>query len=295
MLPAAVGTLLVLLGAGIGLVSSDPAARVPGWIAGGGGLLVLVLALWKLTRTPSGDGFAEAPWNEGGAIVDQPPESTPKTDPISGTALADIIEAAASDAREDTVQAGLATVRAPLRETLVAALGRGGWDRDRIEAALADGSWTDDPVAAAVLDENVHPPERSFRNRFWAWLFPGKAVRQRTARAVGAVSRAAEAALPPVVGQRAPRPMPVVEPTLDDLQRAADGRLRRAVEGAASVGAPEYDKGDPEGERESDDETGAVTDASADDGGPAAGTANQPQADEDVEPIEWPGRAGGDD
>ena len=235
-----VGAVLVVLGAGFGLLARGPAARVPSWVAVGGGLLVFVLALWKLVRSP-GSGFAPAPWDEGGAIVDDPPEETPKTDPVSGTALSGVVEAAASDAREETVEAGLATVRPPLREALVAALERGGWDRDRIEAALADGSWTDDPVAAAVLDEAVVPPERPLRRRVWAWLFPGKALRHRTARAVGAIARAGDAALPPVVGQRAPRSVPVVEPSLDDLQRAADGSLRRAVDGSASVGATEYE------------------------------------------------------
>jgi len=292
MVLAGVGTLLVVLGAGLGLLAGDPAARVPGWVAVVGGLLVVVLALWKLVRSPSGGGFASAPWSEGGAIVETAPESTPKTDPISGTALSDVVEAAASDAREDTVQAGLATVRAPLRETLVATLRRGGWERERIEAALADGSWTDDPVAAAVLDENVFPPERSLRRRLWAWLFPGKAVRHRTARAVGAVSRAADEALPPVVGQRAPRPVPVVEPTLEDLKRAADGSLRRAVEGSASVGAPEHENRDPE-----------TDDAERADGSDSAGAPAKPDddagqsqdADGEAASIGWPDRSGGAD
>ncbi len=305
MVLSGLGTLLVVVGAGFGLLSSDPATRVPTWIAVVGGLLVFVLALWKLVRSPDGGEFAPAPWSEGGAIVDEPPESTQKTDPISGTALSDVIETAASDAREDTVQAGLATVRTPLRETLVAALRRGGWDSDRIEAALADGSWTDDPVAAAVLDESVVPPERSLRRRAWAWLFPGKAVRHRTARAVGAVARAADSALPPVVGQQAPRPMPVVEPTLDDLKRATDGSLRRAVEGGASVGSPAYEKDGPEGdsattddadatpERESDGTTAGGGTRSTADGGRDSGTG--PTAD-DTDAVAWPAEhSGGDD
>lgn len=282
MLVVGVGTVLLGVGAGLGLLAGDPAARVPGWIAGFGGLVVFVLALWKLVRSPGGDGFAPAPWSEGGAIVDEPPEETPKTDPISGTELSGVIEAAASEAREETVEAGLETVRAPLRETLVAALQRGGWERDRIETALADGSWTDDPVAAAVLDENVVPPERSLRRRAWAWLFPGTAVRHRTARAVGAVARASEAALPPVVGQRAPRPMPVVEPTLDDLQRAADGTLRRAVDGPASVGAPLSD--DPEA-------TATDSDARTEGTDPTAGGEDRrttATGDGESEPAGWP-------
>nr|WP_276250508.1 hypothetical protein [Halomicroarcula sp. SHR3] len=293
ILLSGLGTLLVVLGALLGLLATEPATRVPPWIAVVGGLLVFGLALWKLVHSPSGGEFAPPPWSEGGAIVDERPESTQKSDPISGTELSDVIETAASDAREDTVQAGLATVRAPLRETLVAALRRGGWDSDRIDAALADGSWTDDPVAAAVLDENVVPPERSLRRRVWAWLFPGKAVRHRTARAVGAVARAADAALPPVVGQRAPRPMPVVEPTLDDLQRATDGRLRRAVEGGASVGAPEYEKDSPDG-ASSPDGSDVTPEREAAAGSGPGSTADQGRdgdtqpTDGDSDPVAWP-------
>jgi hypothetical protein len=293
---AGLGTLLVVLGAGFGLLAGDPAARVPAWIAVGGGLIVLVLALWKLVRSPDDRRFSPAPWSPGGAIVDEPPESTPKTDPVSGTALADVLEAAAGDAREDTVEAGIATVRAPLRETLVATLRRGGWDRDRIEAALADGSWTDDPVAAAVLDENVHPPERPLKRRVWAWLFPGKAVRHRSARAVGAVARAADSALPPVVGQRAPRPMPVVGPTLEDLQRAADGSLRRAVEGSASVGAPDYANAESPSDSAGDGATDATEGTDAGDAVSGATTAAPRDEDDGVERPEWPaGRSGGGD
>ncbi|MBX0285104.1 DUF7269 family protein [Haloarcula salinisoli] len=289
------GTLLVLLGAGFGLLSSDPATRIPSWIAVVGGLLVFGLALWKLVRSPGGGEFADAPWSEGGAIVAEPPESTRKTDPISGTALSDVIETAASDARQDTVQAGLATVRTPLRETLVAALRRGGWERDRIEAALADGSWTDDPVAAAVLDESVVPPERSLRRRVWAWLFPGNAVRHRTARAVGAVARAADGSLPPVVGQQAPRPMPVVEPTLDDLKRATDGSLRRAVEGGASVGSPEYEKDGPDGDSAAPDDTDATPERERDGSTADSDTRRTGEEGED-NAVAWPGeRSGGDD
>jgi len=295
MLLAAVGTLLLGVGVGVGLLSGPVTGTGPPlWLGVPLGLLVLGLSLWKLLSTPSGDAVSASPWSEGGAIVADPPESTPETDPISGTELADVIETAAREARNaDTVDAGLETVRAPLREALVDALQQGGWERDRVEAALSAGSWTDDPVAASVLDEDVLPPERSLRRRVWAWLFPAKAVRHRTARAVGAVATAAEAALPPVVGQHAPRPVPVVEPTLDDLRRASDGSLRRAVEGRASVGAAEYDKDDPDAESPVTEGAGAgrAADASAADRtADGSETADQPATSAD-----WPTRnAGGD-
>ncbi|WP_324662464.1 DUF7269 family protein [Haloarcula sediminis] len=285
-----VGAVLVVLGAGLGLLSGAPAAEVPSWVAVGGGLLVFALALWKLVRPP-GEEFAPAPWGESGAIVDEPPEATPKADPISGTALSGLVESAASDAREETVEAGLATVRPPLREALVAALERGGWDRDRIEAALKDGSWTDDPVAAAVLDEGVVPPERSLRRRIWAWLFPGRALRHRTARAVGAVARAADAALPPVLGQRAPRPVPVAEPTVDALQRAADGSLRRAVEGSASVGAAESGSDGVEPGSEAGAAPSEATDGSV--AGTETASGETEPAGAGDETVEWPAGSGG--
>lgn len=245
-----IGIATLLAAVGLALVSPPSSAdSVPVAVAAFVVVLTALLALWKLLRRPGGDGVAQPPWTDDGAIVDQRPESARDSDPISGTELAGFIEEAAERARsEETVEAGVEAVRAPLREALVAALTQGGWDRERIDAALADGSWTDDPVAAAVLDERVTPPERSLRRRIWAWLFPAKAVRHRTGRAVGAVADAASAVLPPVVGQRAPRPVPVLEPTLDDLQRAADGTLRQAVEGRASVRAARYDKGGPDGE-----------------------------------------------
>lgn len=287
ILAAGVGTVLLVLGVVLGLVSGGAGwTGAPLWLGVPIGLLVLGMALWKLLRRPSGDAVAPAPWAEGGAIVSEPPESTPDTDPISGTTLAGIIEEGVSEARsEETVDAGLATVREPLRETLVATLRQGGWDRDRIEATLADGSWTDDRVAAAVLDENVTPPERSLRRRVWAWLFPQKAVRHRTGRAVGAIATAADAVLPPVVGQHAPRPMPVVEPTLEDLRRASDGSLRRAVEGRASVGATRYEKGDDGEDTAAADREGVTADRAGNDeareadGTPADGADDWPTAE----------------
>lgn len=242
LLTAGIGTLVVVAALAFGVVDTPSSTETPAALAALVGLLVVGLSLWKLVRTPDDDAVAPPPWSEAGALVADAPESTPETDRISGTALAEYIEAAAAEARQEgAIEPGVAAIREPLREALVAALRQGGWDRERIEGALNAGTWTDDPVAAAVLDESVPPPERSLRRRIWRWLFPEKAVRHRTARAVGAIARATDEAVPPVVGQHAPRPVPIAEPTVDDLRRAADGSLRRAVEGRASVRSPDSD------------------------------------------------------
>lgn len=246
VLTVCLGVGLLGLGVVVGLASPSPTATdAPAWLSALVGLLVVLLAAWKLLRRPSDERAAPAPWTEAGSLVETRPEATPETDRIPGTAFTEQIEAAATAARrEETVEAGLAAVREPLRETLVATLEQGGWDGDRIDAALADGSWTDDPVAAAAVDDRVAPPVRPPRRRVWAWLFPEQAVRHRVALTVGAIATAADTVLPPVVGQRAPRPVPIVEPTVDDLRRAADGSLRRAVEGRAAVRSPGTENGD---------------------------------------------------
>jgi hypothetical protein len=245
LLTICLGLGLLALGVVIGL-SSPPttASGAPAWLSALVGLLVVVLSAWKLLRRPGDEQVAPAPWTPEGALVETRPEETPDTDRISGTAFTEHIEAAAADARrEDTVDAGLTAIRTPLQETLVAVLEQGGWDESRIDRALAEGSWTDDPVAAAVVDERVSPPVRSLRRGVWAWLFPEKAVRHRAALTVGAIAGTADEVLPPVVGQHAPRPVPIVEPTVEDLRRAADGSLRRAVEGQAAVQSPVAEPG----------------------------------------------------
>jgi len=246
VLTVCLGLGLLALGVVVGLVSPPTAAGgVPDWLGAVIVLLVLAFVAWKLLRSPRDEDAAPAPWTDAGALAETRPEETPDTDRISGTAFTETIESAAELARsEQTVEAGLVAVREPLRETLVGVFRQGGWDDERINDALASGSWTDDPVAAAVVDERVAPPVRPLRRRVWAWLFPQKAVRHRSARTVGAIATAADAALPPVVGQRAPRPVPIVEPTVEDLKRAADGTLRRAVEGKAAVRTPGADEAD---------------------------------------------------
>jgi hypothetical protein len=279
------GVVLVALGVVVGLGASQfVAGGVPVWLTVLVALVVLPVVAVKLLRTPGGEDTAPAPWSEGGAIVATRPESTPETDRIVTSELSERITSAATQARwDETVEARQEMLREPLREALVGALQQGGWDHDRIDAALASGEWTDDPVAAAVVDERVAPPVRSLRRRVWAWLFPEKAIRHRTARTVGAISRRADSDLPPVVGQHAPRPVPVVEPTVDDLQRAADGTLRRAVEGAAAVRTPD-------GER--DDENAAQSDPSAD--SPTDADDSQAASSSRTERADWTETEGSD-
>lgn len=237
-LPTGIGTLTVLGAAAVGLLTaSPPGGEVPLLLAGVVGLSVLVLSLVKLARTPGDGSVAPPPWSEEGRLIEGRPESTPTTDHISGTGLATDIEAAVSEVSgAETLDVGVESVREPLRRALVETLRQAGWDDGDIDRALASGDWTSDRTAAAVLDDGVEPPERSLRRRLWAWLFPERALRHRTALAVGAIARVAESELPPVVGQQAPRPVPVVEPTLEELQRAADGELRRALDGSAAIG-----------------------------------------------------------
>ncbi|MDS0221585.1 hypothetical protein NDI54_09510 [Haloarcula sp. S1AR25-5A] len=231
---AVVGLLLVAGGAVVALIGTpEPAVGGPG-VAGGFALLVgLLVALWKLWRTPGSPEMSASPWAEDDEFTREHLETTPAEETVSGAELAEHVEAAAAQARKGgTVAESLGSVREPLRATLTDALVQGGHDHETIERQLAAGTWTDDPVAAAVLDEDVTPPDRPLRARLRAWLFPEKAVRQRSARAMAAVSAAANDALPSVVGQQAPRPVPVVAPGVADLQRAADGTLQRAVDGS---------------------------------------------------------------
>lgn len=249
--PAGVGTLVILGAGAIGVVAdSPPGGEIPLLLAGAVGLSVLILSLVKLARPPGDESVAPPPWSEEGTLVEGRPESTPAADRISGTGLAADIEAAASEiSGAETLTAGVESVREPLRSALVGVLRQAGWDDGDIDRALASGDWTSDRTAAALLEDGVKPPERSLRRRLWAWLFPERALRHRTALAVGAIARVAESELPPVVGQQAPRPVPVLEPTLDDLQRAADGELRQALDGSAAIGTFAAENGgedDPE-------------------------------------------------
>lgn len=221
----------VLGGLAVGLGSRPrPETEAPGIfgvLVAGFALLALVLKL--LLSSGDGPGTEPAPWTEEGAVVDRAPERTPDDVDVSGTALAARVERATRAARSaGDVEAGVEHVRPPLRTALGRALVAGGHDPGAVEETMAEGTWTDDALAAAVLDEAVEPPGRSFRERLRDWLFPERGVRERTGRAVAAVDEAASAALPAVVGEDAPRTVPVVAPALEDLQRTADGRLQRA-------------------------------------------------------------------
>ena len=252
----------VLVGVGTALGSAPaPETAAPG-LAGAVGLVVGVVAL--LVRVVRGRGdpgpdAEPAPWTEGGRLVDRPPEESPDDVAVSGTETAETLAEATRAARSaGDVQAGVETVRPPLRQALGSALVAGGREPERVERALANGTWTDDDLAAAVLDEAVDPPKRSVRERLRDWLVPERAMRERTRRAVAAVDEAASEALPAVVGEDAPRTVPVAAPTLEDLQRTADGRLQRAE--AVGDGRPRHERG--AGDGGSDSQTPGVGDDS---------------------------------
>lgn len=204
-------------------------------------LAALVVALLKVRGAleDADDEWAAVPWAPGEPFASPSPEVAEGDHPLSSTDLTGAVESAAGRARSaGDVEAGLEPLRPALRQALVEALVAGGRNQDDVEAALADGHWTDDPVAASVLDASVDHPDRSLRRRLEAWLFPERVVRRRARRAVNAVGRAADEALPTVPGQTAPRTVPVVQPTLAELRRGADGRLQRAVDPSAVARGP---------------------------------------------------------
>lgn len=226
-----VGLGLVGLGAVLAVVSPGGERGVGTWaLVGMLALFALALALWKAARSVDrSDGIAPLPWSaEGG--VDPAPERGTADHPLSGEALADVVEVGGSTARsEGTVEDGLAVVRGALRPVLRSILVRGGADREAAERTIRSGAWTDDAVAASVLEESVVSPRRSLWARSRAWLFPERVVRDRTRRAVGAMAEAADEQLPAIVGQGVPREMPVAPPTLQELRRGADGELQASA------------------------------------------------------------------
>lgn len=204
-------------------------------------LVALAVALWKVRGAldEPDDDVAAVPWAPGEPFASPSPEVAEGEYRLSSVALTRVVESAGERARKmgDT-EAGLEKVRPPLRRALVEALVAGGHDEAAVERALAEGAWTDDPIAASVLDSSVEPPAQSLRRRFEAWLFPERVVRRRARRAVNAVGAAAEEALPAVPGQTAPRELPVVQPTLAELQRGVDGRLQLAVDPSVVARGP---------------------------------------------------------
>ncbi|MEY7848847.1 hypothetical protein AB7C87_06535 [Natrarchaeobius sp. A-rgal3] len=203
-------------------------------------LLALAVAGWKVWGALEFDGSKPpAPWADDEPFANPAPERTVREPPLSSDGLTAVVEEAGATARKrGTVDDGLEVLRPVFREVLVGALVQGGTARGEAEAALSDGSWTDDDVAASVLEETISGPDRPFRNRVYAWLFPERVVRRLARRVMGAVADAADEALPTVPGQTAPRTVPVVQPRLEELTRGADGRLERAVDPDAIARGP---------------------------------------------------------
>ena len=177
------------------------------------GVVGVIGALVKLAGSGPGEGVASAPWEEAGVLVERAPERSPAEYDLSGERLA-----------------GVDVIRPHLREALMGVFVQGGTDRATAEATLAEGTWTDDATAAAVLDDAVDHPGWSMLQRFEAWLFPEQVLREEVRRAMQAIATVADRELPTVPGQHAPRTVPVLAPTLEDLRRGADGHLQRAVE-----------------------------------------------------------------
>lgn len=249
-LAVALGTLSIVVAVGLFLIlpasSSSPVlAAVVGLVA----FIGVAGALWKVAGVADDEAVAPPPWSEAGALTETAPERSRSNLALSGTGLGETIERSGKTARaERSVADGVAVVRPELRAALLGALAHGRGDRDAAEAALAAGTWTDDPLAASALDEDVAPPDRPLRRRVEAWLYPEREVARRTARAVRAMAAAADEALPPVVGRDAPRNVPVLPPTLEDLRRATDGHLRPAVDSPAV--SRDLDPARPDGDAE---------------------------------------------
>ncbi|ELY53967.1 DUF7269 family protein [Natronolimnohabitans innermongolicus] len=204
-------------------------------------LVALVLGASKVRGTL--DDTADAPavsWTNADGFAAPAPERSDQSPALSSGSLASVLEEAAERAGDGgDVEDGIEVVRPSLRTALVEALAADGTPRAEVENALESGEWTEDRVAASVLDSSVQPPDRPFRERLRAWLFPERVVRERSRRAVNAVATAANEALPTVPGQSAPRTRPVLQPRLEELNRGADGQLQRAVDPMATARGPQ--------------------------------------------------------
>jgi len=237
LLVAVAGFALVLGGAALAVLAEWPSSStVETGLLVAVALFALLLAALKIRTSPaaanSGRSSAEP-------FASPPPEEVASEYPLSSVALARILDGAGETARrEGTVEDGIDVVRPALRDTLIGALTQGGSSAESVEDLLDSGGWTDDRVAASVLSEHVDPPDRSIRTRLEAWLFPERVVRRRARRATEAVAVAAEAALPTVPGQTAPRTVPTVTTSLSELQRGVDGRLQRASDPMAIARGP---------------------------------------------------------
>jgi type II secretory pathway pseudopilin PulG len=236
----ALGAALILVGVALAAVGpptadlSTGAEVVLAFVVVG----ALVGAVLKLRGTAGGAGAPGVAWAPGAAFGSPRPEDAATDHDLSGAAVAAVVDRAATRGRELGIDEGVAVVRPQLRETLAEALVAGGRERRAVEAAIEDGTWTDDDVAASVLSAAVDPPARSLRHRARAWLYPERAVRRRVRRAVDAVAAVADEALPAVPGEAATRTVPVVRPTLSELQRGVDGRLQAAADPTAVARGP---------------------------------------------------------
>lgn len=168
---------------------------------------------------------------------DLAPERTPRTVPLSGMQYTTLfVEGSERAAEQDDVEAGFEVIRPHLRSTLGNAFLESGHDREAIKAAFADGSWTDDQIAAAAVDENVPLPTLTFRDRVVAWLFPHRVFREYARQTVQVMAETADAALPTVPGQQAPRPIPIRQPPLSELRRGVDGTPQEVDDPFAAAG-----------------------------------------------------------
>jgi uncharacterized repeat protein (TIGR01451 family) len=229
------GVVLIVAGLAVAVMTAtsgvpaepSPLAEV------GVAVLVLFGVVWVLLqviRSDSGDEGGVSPLVGVEPLVDPAPERTRSDPALSGRALADLLDRACENARDDGLDAGLATVRPTLRAALLSALLQGGYDREAAESAIASGDWTENREAAAVLSTDVDPPGGTLRQRVRVWLYPEQAVREYTRAAVGEIDRVATDLLPTVAGQQAPRTVPIVQPRLETLQRDVDGSLQAAIE-----------------------------------------------------------------
>lgn len=223
----------------------EPAApdADPGWFAWLIALIGLAIGAWLLfTGTGSGDDSElSLPWSPAESIVDGRPEATPDRHELTGGELVEAIYDAGAVARDERdVDAGVAIIRPLLRETYRDLRTRDRSEED-FEDALDAGTWTDDRVAAAVLAPDVEPPDQSFGQRVRDWLYPGRAVTWRVRRTVDELAALADETVPPVVGQSAPRQVPVHEPSLAARTVGPEGEFPRAAldEGDGSPTRPD--------------------------------------------------------
>ena len=262
-----VGTALVLA-AVVGLATGAFGGATGGADSSAEDALVLIavvgfgIAVWQISRGDGGSEDAAArterptvgadsaggrprrdgvtPRAEEDPVVAATPEYAATDDALSGRGLSWVLDEAGAVAREDrTVRAGEEWIRPTLRGALLDVLVHDHRDRTAAEAAVDEGGWTDDRVAAAVVSGAVTGPPLSLRERVYAWLFPERVLRERVRVAVDEIARVAEETLPAVPGENAPRTIPVVTPSVDDLQRSADGDLDLSVGGDAGQSGEE--------------------------------------------------------